>query len=446
MDSVDASYRHPPRRATIPDILFARQQLGMCSYKNTCVTTTRLASKIAWNPTRMQNMILSVGPGTPASVLMLRECSSYCSSSSSAAGHDEDGSDREHDHHDDSGSEEREEDEMDDDADSDKNQGDEVDEEDNDDADLDSNSVDVGRQRMLEEQEASALVDSPRDFVERLLDWMESEGEQSEDEEPGYAPARSDRCVPSLRHGGCINTAAWLTSPWRLSQSDQCGDSASTVFSDECPTQLITSGDDRLVKFWDVRHAMGTSSPLPGGKDTICPFSSEIQKEPPADTWNEFYAKSAAPISGSVIPLATLQTRHFGNVFHVTPLDHEPGKVVTCGADGYLRCSDLVSGSSTIIVSPEYADNSQIDYSYRMQRMCFSHHFVDTHSGLLCSDRGLLRFDIRVNPMEQQKRSMLSNSRKTCKTCAVWSKDSDISAYVFGKFLFVFPFPSVLFF
>lgn len=427
MDSVVASYHSPSRRATIPDILFARQQLGMGSFRNECVTPLRLASRIAWNPIRMQNMILSVGPGTPASVCMT--LASASTSGSSGGSHDEEGGESDHD--DEYGHDEHDGDEVIDD-DSNGDHEDEM-EQDGDDGDGDSDTNSVrSRRRTLAEQEAAAL-DRSRDIAERLLGWMDSDSDESDDEEPDYGPATVGRCAPSLRHGGCINTAAWLTSPWRLSLCGQGEDSATPVFSDECPTQLITSGDDRLVKFWDVRFAMGSTSPLAGGKDTVCPFSSEIQKEPPTETWKEFHSKSVVPISGSVIPLATLQTRHFGNVFHVTPLDHEPGKVVTCGADGYLRCSDLNSGSSTIIVSPEYADTSQIEHSYRIPRMCFSHHFVDTHSGLLCSDRGLLRFDIRVNPREQQMRSMLSNSRKTCKTCAIWSRDSDISAYVFGE-------------
>lgn len=40
---------------------------------------------------------------------------------------------------------------------------------------------------------------------------------------------------------------------------------ACVVFlSRECPTQFITSGDDRLVKFWDVSVVMGSASSLPG--------------------------------------------------------------------------------------------------------------------------------------------------------------------------------------
>ena len=39
-------------------------------------------------------------------------------------------------------------------------------------------------------------------------------------------------------------------------------------------TQLVTAGDDLLVKFWDVSHAMGMASPLADSYATICPFSA----------------------------------------------------------------------------------------------------------------------------------------------------------------------------
>jgi hypothetical protein len=179
---------------------------------------------------------------------------------------------------------------------------------------------------------------------------------------------------------------------------------------------------------------MGTSNPLAGGKNTVCPFSSGVPLEPPIDAWKDFHSKSAVALSGSVVPLAAVYTRHRGNVFHVTPLDHEPGKVVTCGADGFLRCSDVTSQTSTIIISPEYGDAA--DSSSLRPGMCFSHHFVDAHTGLLCSERGLRRFDIRVNPREQQVRSVLSSD--SCKACAVWSKGSEESAYVFSTLLVSF--------
>ena len=40
-------------------------------------------------------------------------------------------------------------------------------------------------------------------------------------------------------------------------------------------TQLVTSGDDLLVKFWDVSHAMGMASPLADSYATISPFSAQ---------------------------------------------------------------------------------------------------------------------------------------------------------------------------
>lgn len=118
-------------------------------------------------------------------------------------------------------------------------------------------------------------------------------------------------------------------------------------------------------------------------------------------------------------------------------------RLVTCGADGFLRCSDLISRSSSIVISPEYDREDQNLFlspgglfSLR-PGMCFSHHFVDTHNGLLCSERGLRRFDIRVSPSEQQSRSVLSSD--TCKACAVWSSDSVNSSYVFGELRQLFP-------
>lgn len=310
--------------------------------------------------------------------------------------------------------------------------------------------------------------------------------------------------APSMRHGGCINTAAWLTCPWRLSfanhadntlhgglivSSSHSSNSAGAVSSDhigsgreqfystdrneslnddaqtpttvravpsnECTTQIITSGDDRTVKFWDICDAMGGTSPFPGGPSTICPFSqSSRMYETPSDVvklWKR-RDRRGDPISGAVVPLVSLQTGHGGNVFHATPIYHQPGKIATCAADGYMRISDIESGSdssSTIVVTPDIDDDAgdlPLGFLRLRAGMCFSHHFLDAHSGLLCSERGLKRFDIRLSPREQPSGSILGGQYSSCKSCAIWSagasgvgggidEESFDSAYVFGKLI-----------
>lgn len=427
MEGIVANYSQQQRRPTIPDILFTRQ-LGLNPHRREGTTATRLDCRIAWSQSRMQNMVLTVGPGTPAAVCMVNPSSSISSSSGQP------GEGRDNLETDDDADEEPDgdEDKIDD---SSATNRDEMEGGDHNPCDDDENSCGTADWMRTKDGEEDERIHRAQEIAENaLMEWMDSDGDESEDDDDVVlGPARNGHLVPSLRHGGCINTAAWLTSPWRLSLCGSTGETVTPIYSEECPTQLITSGDDRLVKFWDVRYAMGTSNPLAGGKDTVCPFSSEIPVGPPTDTWRDLHLNFSIPISGSVIPLCTLQTGHRGNVFHVTPLDHEPGKVVTCGADGYLRCGDINSGMSSVIVAPEF-DRETMDllrHTSLRPGMCFSHHFVDAYTGLLCSERGLRRFDIRLNPREQQRRSMLSN--EICKACAIWSKDSDESAYVFGE-------------
>ena len=121
-----------------------------------------------------------------------------------------------------------------------------------------------------------------------------------------------------------------------------------TMYPNEYPTQLVTSGDDHLVKFWDVAASMGSISPLPGGSATSTPFSSP--KMPMracselVDTWKASSTTIGTHkryLPGIVHPLVTLPTQHRGNVFHVTPVPHSLGKVATCAADGYLRLLDV---------------------------------------------------------------------------------------------------------
>ena len=355
-------------------------------------------------------MILSVGPGTPASVIMAKPTASE--SGSSASEHDD--SDEEEDNHD-----------SDDENDLASAEDDE------------GTSHTSNREQWLArtQQEVESItpsfaaVDVPSlAMAERvLMEWMDAEGEDSETEGETLEGGLQGTFVPAIRHGGCINTACWLTTPWRLSLR---GKEVDTIENNECPTQLVTSGDDRCVKFWDVRHSMGTSSPLSGGKDTVTPFSSEVPVGPPVEKWSKQLSKTA--LSGSVIPLATLETRHTGNVFHITPLQQNPGQVLTCAADGYVRISDLESGYSSIVVSPEYDSDIETMLPLLSLRpgMCFSHHLLNQNMGLLCSERGLRRFDLRMHPREQRSRPLLGNAA-TCKSCAIWSSDDIESSYVF---------------
>lgn len=358
--------------------------------------------------------------------------------------------------------------------------------------------------------------------------------------------------VPAMKHGGCINTATWLTCPWRLSSAGTADNggytmsngfihssshssnneytrssppnpsssqvtppSASTrprsgstssgtkfhaIPSRECPTQLITSGDDRLIKFWDVSAAMGSSSPSFAGRSTETPFSSTRSvagttngNKPPfthplhhsmekhVKEWKQTM-KHGRDLPGTVVPLTTLLSGHRGNVFHVTPVPGQPGKVATCAADGFLRLSDVElqviqntaghshlasnrfggrfsrvgvgqgTTPSQVIISPEYDDEVYQQFG-GARGMCFSHCFLNSNVGLLCSERGLRRFDLRLSPMRQQMRHVFwdgdggsggniqayarrAGVKKTCKACAVWreSEDDEMdSHYVFCK-------------
>lgn len=202
---------------------------------------------------------------------------------------------------------------------------------------------------------------------------------------------------------------------------------------------------------------MGSSNPLPWGRNTHCPFaySSDCDEAESAgykNQWREYYRKQK-PVEpwqmfGNVLPLASLQTGHTKNVFHVTPLWQQPGKVATCAADGFLRLGDIEASSggdsarSSIVLSPEYF-NDDTDrmlsglFSLR-PGMCFSHQFLNANVGLLCSERGLRKFDVRLPPRQQERRALMGGS-SLCKACAVWTVNSASSVeevdstYVFGK-------------
>ena len=396
------------------------------------------------NPRRLQNMILAVGPNTPASVLMGPGGNAPSLSSSSASS---------------SASEEAvvvdSENEQSQGGDETMEEGSEQparlsrrsrwtgstpieqnDSEENNDEEEGSDDDEVDE----DQGEARRALESA------LLDYLEPGSDMSEDDE-----AEDDdntgtlKPTPSMRHGGCINTAAWMDCGWSISTAGMTREALPT---EDCPTQLVTSGDDLLIKIWDVSHAMGTSSPLAGGYSTICPFASP---ESPRDVnhirskWKRNYGKAQSDmIAGSVLPLATIPTGHYNNVFHVTPIHGRPGKIATCAADGYLRLVDLESKNSSVIVSPEYEDDTGGLFSAGLVRlrppMCFSHHFLSQNTGLLCSERGLRRFDIRLPPREQTTRSILDGLFRGCKACAVWSSSKSTtsveegdSAYIFGK-------------
>lgn len=410
----------------------------------------------------MQNMILVVGPNTPASLLMgpggaapsFSASSSSSAAASEAAGGNDDDSDNPESKEEDAdemgeGSQPRpaasgprrsrwtrrrasEDNDSHGDGAEDDHDENQEDQSDDDDEDED------GTHQILNRQ---ALENALLDYLHPGSDMSEDDDEEYEDNNTGVL-----KPVPSMRHGGCINTAAWMDCGWSISAA---GMSREATVTEECPTQLVTSGDDLLIKIWDVSHAMGRTSPLAGGYSTICPFSApECAQD--ADSlrskWRRYYSKTHSDeISGSVLPLATIASGHYNNVFHVTPLKGRPGKIATCAADGYLRLSDLESKRSTVIISPEYEDEIGLLSAGLMRLrppMCFSHHFLSQNTGLLCSERGLRRFDIRIPPREQATRNVLGGLFRGCKACAIWSSSKSTtsleegdSAYVFGKHL-----------
>jgi len=316
----------------------------------------------------------------------------------------------------------------------------------------------------------------------------------------------------SMKHGGCINTVNWLCG-WKISavshedanpyqmQRHLIGDgflSSSASYSannylpevspystprherglaapldyNECPTQLISSGDDHLVKFWDVAASMGSTSPLPCGSATVTPFSSQRMPIKACSELVDIWRASSTTIGshkrylpGVVHPLVTLPSGHRGNVFHVTPVPHSLGKIATCAADGFLRLMDVEAHStssphaaaaarnrsnsttsassntgeaSTVIISPQ-TDDGEESFRFHHSLMCFSHHFLSSNVGLVCSERGLLHFDIRVPARSQKRGSLIPELRsKGCKSCYPWrlGEESDggiiDSAYVFA--------------
>ena len=393
-------------------------------------------------------MILAVGPSTPASLLLMCDDqgsfpSSHSSSSTSAEEEDEEDQESSSDQEDN----EEERNEADETEGEGGSTGNGVGEE----------LASTRRSRWLrstnrqESGDESKMedADDENDDIAIVNVNDDSRGNAIEQDDSSYASRQSNdssihglaelRPVPSIRHGGCINTAAWLDCGWKISlPGGACRDA---IITDECPTQLVTSGDDLLVKFWSVSQAMGMTTPLAGSCATLCPFSSpkeQLDENLIKGKWQRYYQQTHSnAMAGAVLPLATISSGHRSNVFHVTPLRGQPGKVATCAADGFLRLGDLETGQSRVVVNPEFGDNHSL-----RSAMCFSHHFLSRNTGLLCSERGLRRFDLRISPREQETRSLLAGSRG-CKACAIWSSskastavEEGDSAYVFGKFTF----------
>jgi WD40 repeat protein len=225
----------------------------------------------------------------------------------------------------------------------------------------------------------------------------------------------------------------------------------SPVESLECPTQMATSGDDRLLKVWDCSGALGMDNPLAGGWNTFSPFcmlppeNDDVYSE----EWKEYYAQRAnypVTVSGTTRRLKTLATGHKGNVFHLTPLKYDPGKFLTCAADGYLRLLDTVADRSTVVRHPHlFETDIRIGFLRAHAFMAYSHVMLTSNTGLICSERGLHRFDLRLSPRQQQKRSLLKDLIENepswrspcCKACAVWNPHDDShgdteSSYVFA--------------
>jgi WD40 repeat protein/tetratricopeptide (TPR) repeat protein len=154
--------------------------------------------------------------------------------------------------------------------------------------------------------------------------------------------------------------------------------------------------------------------------------STSLQK-----SWRERYNRNHnLEVPGSVYLLSTLTSGHRGNVFHITPVDAAPGKVLTCGADGFLRISDVQTETSSVVVSPCVRDEEIDVYGFHLG-MAFSHQMMTEHTGLLCSERGLHHFDLRLSPRQQNHQSLLGDIKdarsytalrsKSCKACAIWS-------------------------
>eukprot|EP00934_Nitzschia_sp_Nitz4_P004638 Nitzschia sp. Nitz4//scaffold197_size40390//30718//39231//NITZ4_007521-RA/size40390-augustus-gene-0.11-mRNA-1//1//CDS//3329540496//4628//frame0 len=419
------------RKVSVPELLAHRQRFGnpvpfrFGKQKSPLhgVPLEVLASRGAWNRKRLQNMILAVGEGTPAHVTVRRYFTGMAAKM-------------------------REDEESDGDDDDDDNDNESTDDGNSDASESESvhnpaNSP--GRRPMVaSDGEESEDDDDSEDSALYPMLYHETE-DYLDDDMTQEDPSQRRRCyLPRMTHRGCINTAAWLNCGWRIAFNET---SCDFPISKDCTTQLVTSGDDHMIKFWDVGRSMGTNSPLPGGTDTQCPFADvpELALEEAHEQWEQHYLRGRTPFSvrntaGSVLPLVSMATGHRGNVFHVTPLFGQPGKVVTCGADGYVRLSDLEREISSAVVSPEYEDDraeALFSFPFASPRMCFSHHFLSRNTGLVCSERGLRQFDLRLSPREQSHRNLLRGA-SMCKACAVWSTPKTTHSLEAGDSTYVF--------
>lgn len=430
----------------------------------------------------MQNLILAVGPGTPASIMFAHNLKNrgHVASMEEEYESEEDESDSEEEdqqltwnmpcHHQTSSDEEEEE----------ENESDSVGQASEDEGE-NLNEDSISRRRGHEAQGSDDDDDDDDDELQLETDQMEAmqmfesfmQQQQQDNDHQGQQQHLSQSWKSDLRHSGCINTACWLDVPWRLSSSNSSSNSNEQYFviNDEgneynsfnyhgwnktasCPTQLATSGDDRVVKLWDARFAMGSANPQHDGWDTFSPLSSTKRPSGYQAGWKKFYKdhKDLA-VAGSVIPLATISTGHSRNVFHVSPISQSPGKLLTCAADGFLRLIDIVSNTSSVVINP-FSHNDELSSFLSLGGgLAFSHVMLGAQTGLLCSERGLHLFDLRLPAGEQSTQSLLASSiadspisdsasvssesystSNGCKACAVWrpSAAETSSHYVFA--------------
>jgi hypothetical protein len=370
---------------------------------------------------RLQNMILAVGPGTPAYELYH---------------HDSDSS------HEGSYSDESFDDSYEDDSDDDDNYNNSDDNDGTNMTESNHMSTTFGRKRRASSHECENEIN------EQIND------EQCADDHVQFHNQTAfkilEEYVPSMKHNGCVNTSTWLSTGWRVSRartddsflnsfivSDSYSSNSKigsihSIEAEECPTQLMTSGDDARVKIWDVEMSMGRASPNPSSC-TECPFGyidmEDKIRSSIAKPWKSRY-RYTDKVPGLVKLMATVQTSHRGNVFHAIPAGVDrKGKILTCAADGTLRMSDVdhqsssenSNTSSQIILGPTNEEHFE---------MCFSIHMLDQNNGLLCSEPGLKRFDLRVGTRSQSYAPLLEIDGS--KGCAVYSTSSEDSSYVFA--------------